>query len=74
VPRANRYFLPGKLYRLTHRCHNRQFLFKFAKDRNRSRQMMWGSLDHAAVEVFSYCLTSTHTHFLVRSEEPGLIS
>src|SRR6476620_10003283 len=35
---------------------------------------MWESLDHFAVEVFSYCLTSNHTHFLVRSEEPGLIS
>ena len=74
MPRANRYFLPGKLYHLTHRCHDRQFLFKFAKDRNRYRQIMWESLDHFAVEVFSYCLTSNHTHFLVRSEEPGLIS
>ncbi|MFO1498704.1 MAG: hypothetical protein U1G07_09975 [Verrucomicrobiota bacterium] len=30
MPRANRYFVPGKLYHLTHRCHNRRFLFKFA--------------------------------------------
>ena len=74
MPRANRYFLPGKLYHLTHRCHDRQFLFKFAKDRNRYRQIMWESLDQFAVEVFSYCLTSNHTHFLVRSEEPGLVS
>jgi REP-associated tyrosine transposase len=74
VPRANRYFLPGKLYHLIHRCHDRQFLFKFAKNRYRYRQIMWESLDHFAVEVFSYCLTSNHTHFLVRSEEPGLIS
>jgi REP element-mobilizing transposase RayT len=25
MPRANRYFLPGQVYHLTHRCHNRQF-------------------------------------------------
>ena len=74
VPRANRYFLPGKLYHLTHRCHDRQFLFKFARDRNGYRQIVWESLQRFAVEVFSYCLTSNHTHFLVRSEDPELIS
>src|SRR5678809_976897 len=46
------------LYHLTHRCHDRQFLFKLAKDRNRYRQIMWESLYHSAVEVFSYCVTS----------------
>ncbi|MFO1500654.1 MAG: hypothetical protein U1G07_20100 [Verrucomicrobiota bacterium] len=30
MPSANRYFVPDKLYHLTHRCHNRRFLFKFA--------------------------------------------
>jgi len=48
VPRANRYFLPGKLYHLTHRCHDRQFLFKFAQDRNRYRQIVWESLQRFA--------------------------
>ena len=38
VPRANRYFVPGKFYHLTHRCHDRQFLFKFGRDRNQYRQ------------------------------------
>lgn len=74
MPRANRYFLPGKLYHLTHRCHDRQFLFKFAQDRNQYRQIVWESLQRFEVDVFSYCLTSNHTHFLVRSEEPEIIS
>jgi hypothetical protein len=34
MPRANRYFVPGFAYHLTHRCHNRQFLMRFAEDRN----------------------------------------
>jgi hypothetical protein len=46
------WFLPGKLYHLAHRCHDRQFLFKFAKNRNRYRRIMWENLDHFAVEVF----------------------
>lgn len=57
MPRANRYFLPGKLYHLTHRCHDRQFLLKFIQDRNRYRQSVWESLKHIDIEVFSYCLS-----------------
>ena len=34
MPRANRHMLPGYCYHLTHRCHNRDFLLKFAKDRD----------------------------------------
>ena len=33
MPRANRYILAGCIYHLTHRCHDRSFLFRFAKDR-----------------------------------------
>ena len=68
------YLRPGKFYHLTHRCHDRQFLFKFAQDRNRYRKMVWETLNDIPVEVFCYCLTSNHTHFLVRAEEPERIS
>jgi len=37
MPRANRYIVPGFAYHLTHRCHNRKFLLKFALDRQRYR-------------------------------------
>ena len=26
MPRANRYFIPGQIWHLTHRCHKREFL------------------------------------------------
>ena len=74
MPRANRYFIPGKFYHLTHRCHDRQFLFKFAKDRDDYRKAVWESLRRFAVQVLSYCITSNHTHFLVRSETSEIIS
>ena len=35
MPRANRYFLPGHVWHITHRCHKKEFLLKFAKDRKR---------------------------------------
>jgi hypothetical protein len=31
---GERYVVPGHIYQLTHRCHDRQFLLRFAKDRN----------------------------------------
>jgi hypothetical protein len=33
MARANRHILSGQIWHLTHRCHQRQFLLKFACDR-----------------------------------------
>jgi putative transposase len=33
MPRANRFFLPGHVWHIAHRCHRREFLFKFSRDR-----------------------------------------
>jgi len=35
MARAYRHFIPGYIWHITHRCHKRDFLLKFAKDRNR---------------------------------------
>jgi len=35
MPRANRHFLPGHVWHITHRCHEKNFLLKFARDRRR---------------------------------------
>ena len=37
MPRANRYFLPGYIWHITHRCHKKEFLLKFARDRQRKK-------------------------------------
>jgi hypothetical protein len=29
MPRANRYFLPGYIWHITHRCHQKEFLLRF---------------------------------------------
>jgi hypothetical protein len=33
MPRANRHYIPGHAWHITHRCHKKEFLLKFAKDR-----------------------------------------
>ena len=40
MPRANRYIVPGAIYHVTQRCHDRAFLFRFAKDRDVYRTML----------------------------------
>ena len=33
MPRANRYILPGHIWRVPRSCHKQKFLLKFVKDR-----------------------------------------
>ena len=35
MPRANRHFIPGYVWHITHRCHKKDFLLKFDKDKSR---------------------------------------
>jgi putative transposase len=44
MPRANRFILPGYLYHVTHRCHDRKFLFDAAVDRTEYRSRLGEAL------------------------------
>ncbi len=74
MPRANRYILPGYCYHLTHRCHNRSFLFRFAKDRTEYQRRLRHSVQDFDVSLLTYCITSNHTHLLLRATEPETVS
>ena len=74
MPRANRYILPGYAYHLTHRCHDREWLLKFAVDRNEYRKRLRLELGRSEVSLLGYCLTSNHVHLLVASGAPGDVS
>ncbi|CAB1082012.1 Transposase and inactivated derivatives, partial [Olavius algarvensis Delta 1 endosymbiont] len=32
MARAKRHYIPGQIWHITHRCHNGEFLLKFAKE------------------------------------------
>jgi len=55
----------GGVFHVTHRCHNRDFLLKFARDRDTYRIMVWEHLRRFNVSVLDYCVTSNHVHLLV---------
>lgn len=74
MPRANRYIQTGCLYHLTHRCHDRQFLFRFALVRNEYRNRLREALKTFNISTLAYCVTSNHTHLLVEARTPRAIS
>ncbi len=74
MPRANRYILPGYLYHLTHRCHNRSFLLRFAVDRNAYRCRLRNATRRFRVSLLNYAITSNHTHLIATASHPESIS
>jgi putative transposase len=74
MPRANRYIQEGCVYHLTHRCHNRRFLFRFAKTRNEYRERLRLAVRQHQLSVLAYCITSNHTHLLVETPAPDSVS
>ena len=40
MARAKRHYIPGQIWHITHRCHKREFLLKFAKDRKRKNVLI----------------------------------
>jgi putative transposase len=65
MARANRHYIPGYVWHLTHRCHKREFLLKFAKDRNRWMQWLYKAKKNYGLIILNYMATSNHTHLLV---------
>ena len=74
MPRANRYFVPGQVYHLTHRCHNRQFLLRYARDRHAYRMKIRQAVVRFEVSLLDYSLTSNHVHLVACAEDPEQIS
>jgi len=74
MPRANRYILPGQHYHVTHRCHNRSFLLRFARDREEYRRRLREALGQFGVKLLTYCITSNHTHLLLDAESTAELS
>jgi len=67
MPRANRYFVPGQPLHITHRCHDRAFLLRFARDRNAYRSWLREGVRRSGIPVLDYCITSNHVHLVAES-------
>ena len=65
MPRANRHFIPGYIWHITHRCHKREFLLKFSKDRERYLKWLYQARKRYGLKILNYMVTSNHIHLLV---------
>jgi len=74
MPRAKRNYLPGYVWHLTHRCHNRAYLLRFEKDRQRWRYWLFQARKRYGMSVLDYIVTSNHIHLLVRDKGNASIS
>ncbi|MBU1693863.1 MAG: transposase [Verrucomicrobia bacterium] len=73
MPRANRYIVAGQVYHITHRCHDRKFLLKFARDRNVYREWLRDALKRHPVLLLGYCITLNHVHLVLHSETEAAV-
>jgi putative transposase len=77
MARASRHYSPGLIWHVTHRCHKREFLLKFEKDKLAWWRWMVEAKERYDLCVLDYCITSNHVHVsaLERLEgERGAIS
>jgi len=74
MPRANRVFCRGFVWHITHRCHQKAFLLKFARDRRRWRHWLFEARRRYGLCVLNYIVTSNHVHLLVLDQGNGEIA
>jgi len=65
MARANRHFIPGYVWHITHRCHKQEFLLRFARDRQRWLHWLYEARKRFGLCVLNYTVTSNHIHLLV---------
>ena len=74
MPRANRYFLSNYIWHITHRCHRKSFLLKFARDRHSYLRWVFEAKKRFGFSVLDCIVTCNHVHLLVRDTVPNVIA
>jgi len=73
MARANRHYLPGYVWHITHRCHKREFLLKFSRDKKRWIYWLFEAKKRYGLSILNYTVTSNHIHLLVFDNKKDVI-
>ena len=65
MARAKRHYIPGYIWHITHRCHKREFLLKFSRDRHRYLQWLYQARKRYGLTILNYMVTCNHVHLIV---------
>ena len=68
MPRAHRHSLPGHVWHITHRCHEKQFLLRHARDRESWLYWLYQARRRYGLCVLNYAVTRNHVHLLVQDQ------
>ena len=60
------YFLSDYVWPITHRCHKREFLLKFARDQRWWLQWVFRAKKRFGVSILNYSVTSNHFHLIMK--------
>jgi len=63
--RRKRGWIDGACYHITHRCHNREFLFRYKKYRQFYLRHLFEMQKRYRIDVLDYIVTSNHVHLLL---------
>ena len=67
MARSLRHFLPGQIWHITHRCHNREFYFDQKEYRKLWIDWLGEARERYGVGVLNFTVTSNHIHLLLVS-------
>jgi REP element-mobilizing transposase RayT len=71
MQRASRHYIPGHVWHITHRCHKKEFLLKFAKDRQAWLDWLFEARKRFGIVILNYAATSKHVHLLIYDRDGG---
>jgi REP element-mobilizing transposase RayT len=74
MPRRKRALIDNACYHITHRCHNREFLFQHKKYRRFYLRHLFEMQKRYGIDVLDYIVTSNHIHLLISSRKGVRIS
>ncbi len=58
MARANRHHIAGQVWHITHRCHKKEFLLKFGRDRKRWLEWLFEAKKRYGLQILNYTVTS----------------
>jgi REP element-mobilizing transposase RayT len=73
MARANRHHLPGHVWHITHRCHKKEFLLKFDKDKKCWLHWLFEAKKRYGLVILDFTITSNHIHLLVYDGKANVI-
>ena len=69
MARANRHFISGYIWHITHRCHKKEFLLKLVRDKQKWKYWLFQSKKRYELSILNYMVTSNHIHLIVTDND-----